>query len=108
MCRTKSKLAFKLISEILRARVDDSDMASFDGVVVGSFVAQVRSIRFYDFRVSGACRGESVIVCRRPDNVPNCLDVMLVRGGYLLGHLEASMAARLSPMMRFLHVVVSG
>ena len=85
-------------------------MASFDGVVVGSFVAQVISIRFYDFRVSEACRGESVIICRRPDNVHdvNCLDVMLVQGGYLLGHLEASMAARLSPMMRFLHVVVSG
>ena len=33
--------AFELVSEILRARVDGSDMASFDGVVFGSFVAQV-------------------------------------------------------------------
>ena len=41
MCRTKSKLAFELVSESLCAHVDNSDMASFDGVVVGSFVAQV-------------------------------------------------------------------
>ena len=41
------------------------------GVVLGSFVAQVRGIRFSDFGVSGAraCRGESVVVGRRPDNV---------------------------------------
>ena len=52
----------------------------------------------------------SVVVGRRPDNVHdvNCLDVTLVRGGYLLGHLEASMAARLSPMTRDLNVAVSG
>ena len=57
---------------------------------------------FYDFGVSGACRGESVVVAQRPDNAydANCLDVRLVRGQYLLGHLEAPMAARLSPMMR--------
>ena len=67
----KRELAFELVSEILRARVDGSDMASFDGVVLGSFVAQVRGIRFSDFGVSGAraCRGESVVVGRRPDNV---------------------------------------
>ena len=46
-------------------------MASFDGVVFGSFVAQVRGIRISDFGVSGAgaCRRESVVVGRRPDNV---------------------------------------
>ena len=49
-------------------RVDGSDMALFDGVL-GSFVAQVKGIRFSDFGVSGACRGESVVVGRRPDNV---------------------------------------
>ena len=42
---------------------------SFDGVALGSFVAKVRGIRFPDFGVSGACRGESVVVGRRPDNV---------------------------------------
>ena len=36
----KRELVFELVSEILR--VDGSDMASFDGVVLGSFVAQVR------------------------------------------------------------------
>ena len=71
VCIAKRELAFELVSEILRARVDGSDMASFDGVVLGSFVAQVRGIRFSDFGVSGAraCRGESVVVGRRPDNV---------------------------------------
>ena len=56
-CSAKRELAFDLVSEILRAHVD-SDMASFDGVVLGSFVSQVRGIRFSDFGVSGACRGE--------------------------------------------------
>ena len=56
-------------SEILRAHVHSSDMASFDGVVLGTFVAQVRGIIFSDFGVSGACRGENLVVGRRPDNV---------------------------------------
>ena len=51
-CSAKHELVFELVSEILR--VDGSDMASFDGVVLGSFVAQVRGIRFSDFGVSGA------------------------------------------------------
>ena len=65
------ELAFELVSKILRARVDGSDMASFDRVVLGSFVAQVRGIKSSDFGVSGAraCRRESVVVGRRPDNV---------------------------------------
>ena len=41
-------------------------MASFDGVELGSFVAQVRGIKFSGVR---ACRRESVVVGRRPDNV---------------------------------------
>ena len=58
-CSAKRELAFEIVSEILRARVDGSDMAVFDGVVLDSFVAQVRGIRFSDFGVSGArvCRG---------------------------------------------------
>ena len=57
-CSAKRKLVFELVSEILR--VDGSDMALFDGVVLRSFVAQVRGIRFSDFGVSGAraCRAE--------------------------------------------------
>ena len=47
-CSAKRELAFELVSEILHARVDSSDMASFDGVVLCSFVAQVRGIRFSD------------------------------------------------------------
>ena len=51
-CSAKRELVFELVSEILR--VDGSDMASFDGVVLCSFVAQVSGIRFSDFGVSGA------------------------------------------------------
>ena len=71
VCSAKRELAFKLFSEIQRARINGSDMASFDGVVLGSFVAQVKGIRFSDFGVSGAraCRGESVVIGRRHDNV---------------------------------------
>ena len=50
----KRELALEFVSEILRARVGGSDMASFDGDVLGSFVAQMRGIRFSDFGVSGA------------------------------------------------------
>ena len=67
-CSAEQELAVDLISEILRAW-DGSDMSSFNGVVLGSFVAQVRGIRFSDFGGSGACRGESVVVGKRPDNV---------------------------------------
>ena len=70
-CGAKGELAFELVSEILRAHVDGSDMASFDGVMLGSFVAHARGIRFFYFGVSRVppCRGESVVVGRRPDNV---------------------------------------
>ena len=44
-------------------------MASFYGVVLGSFVALVRGTRFSNFGVSRARQGESVVVGRRPDNV---------------------------------------
>ena len=54
-CSAKRVLAFELITEILCARNDGSDRASFDGVVLGRFVAQVRGIKFSDFGVSGAC-----------------------------------------------------
>ena len=70
-CSAKRVLAFELVTEILRARVDGSDMALFDGVVLGRFVAHVRGNKFSDFGVSAACRGESVVVGRRPDNVHN-------------------------------------
>ena len=43
-CSAKRELTFELVSEILGAHVDSSDMTLFDGVVLGSFVAQVRGI----------------------------------------------------------------
>ena len=47
---------------------------------------------------------------RRPDNQydANCLDVRLVRGGIMIGHLEAPVASQLSPLMRDTPVDVSG
>ena len=86
----------------LFSRICRSDIASFDRVMLVSFVTQVRSIMFYDFEVPGAFRGESFVVARRPDNAcdANYLDVTLVRGQYCLGHAKDSMAARLSTMMR--------
>ena len=89
----------------LFSHVCRSDIVSFDGVVLVSFVAQVRNIMFYDFGVPGACRGESFVVARRPDNACNAkyLNVTLVRDPYCLGHAEASMATCLSPIIRDLH-----
>ena len=57
---------------------------------------------FYDLEVPRACRGESFVVALRPHNAcdANYLDVTLVRGPLCLGHAEASMAARLSPIMQ--------
>ena len=51
-----------------------------------------------------------MIVLRRPDNPfdANCLDVRLVRRSLLLGHVEASVSARLSPIMRSGEVDVTG
>ena len=43
-CSVKRELVFELVSEILR--VDGSDMVSFDGVGLGSFVAQVEASDF--------------------------------------------------------------
>ena len=56
-CSTKRELAFELVSEILLSRVDGSNMASFDGVVLGSFVAQVRGIRFLILEYLGLAEG---------------------------------------------------
>ena len=79
-------------------------------VVLAVFVAQTKGIKFYDLRRSGAVRGEGVFLVWRPDNTYdiNCLDVRLVRGRTMIGHLEAPVAAQLSPLMRDLPVDVSG
>ena len=78
-------------------------------VVLATFVVQVKGVKFYDCRNSRVNRGERVIVLRRPDNPfdANCLDVRLVRRS-LLGHVEASVSARLSPIMRSGEVDVTG
>ena len=78
--------------------------------LLAALVAQTKGIKFYDLQTCGACRGECVFLVRRPDSVydVNCLDVRLARGRFLLGHLEAPVAARLSPLMRDVPVEVSG
>ena len=66
-------------------------------LVLAALVASTKEIKFYDLQTSGTCRGEPVSLVRRPDSVydVNCLDVRLVRGQFLLGHIEAPIAARL-------------
>ena len=79
-------------------------------VVLAVFIAQTKGVKFYDLQTSGAVRGEGVFLIRRPDNAydVNCIDVQLARGRLLVGHLEAGVAAHLSPLMRDLPVDVSG
>ena len=78
--------------------------------LVAALVAQSKGIKFYDLQTSGACRGEYVFLVRQPDSVydVNCLDVRLVCGQFLLGHIKAPAATYLSPFMRDVPVEVSG
>ena len=75
---------------------------------LASLVAQVRRVMFYDLQTSGACYGNQGHLVRRPQDV-NCTDVSLVCGRpFLLGNLEAPVAALVSPLMRDFAVEVSG
>ena len=78
-------------------------------LVLATFVAAVKSVQFYDLQDSGACRGELLVLQRQPNNAfdANCLDVRLVRGRLLLGHVEA-LWPHLSPLMRDVAVEVTG
>ena len=69
------------------------------------FVAQVKGVKFYDIRRSGASRGERVVLRRNPNNAydVNCVEVRFVRGLLLVGHLEAPVARHLSSLMRDTH-----
>ena len=73
------------------------------GVVLASFVAQVRGVLLNDCPLGGLHVGCSVKLVRRPDSRydVNCIAVMVerYRSFYLLGHLEASVAAILSPVL---------
>ena len=76
------------------------DIVSFNGVVLVSFVAQVRSIMFYDLeltvgRLLSSLGGQTTLV------MPTTyFDMTFVQGPYCLGHANASMPACLSPMIR--------
>ena len=67
-------------------------------VMLVVLVAQVKGVRFYDLRNSGLSKGERFTLMRQPGNA-NCVDVRIVRGRLLLGHLKAPLAACLSPLM---------
>ena len=79
-------------------------------VVLAVFVAQTKGIKFDDLHTSGAVRGKQVFLVRRPNSPYNvkCLDVQLTCGGFMIGHLEAPVAAYLSTLMRDTLVDVSG
>ena len=83
-------LAAILLNDLFR-EVSSSVMAS---VVLAVVVAQMKGVKCYDLGRSGASRRERVVVLRRPDNVYsiNCLDVRLLRGRLLLGHVDAPLA----------------
>ena len=74
--------------------------AFMTSLLLAALVAQTKGIKYYDLQTSGACGGEHVSLVRRPDSVydVNCLDVRLVHGRFLLGHIEAPIAARLFPL----------
>ena len=76
---------------------------------LATLMAVVRGVKFYDMRNARVHRGERVVLRRAPNNPfdRNCVDVLL-RGGLLLGHLEAPVAARLSLLMRAVPVEVVG
>ena len=80
--------------------------------VLAVFVAQTRGVMFYDLQVSGACYGDQVALVRQPlDRFDvNYVNVVLVRGWFqsVLGHLEAHVAAFLSPLIRDVPLRVSG
>ena len=78
-------------------------------MVLASFVAQVRGVKFYGFERAGARRGQRVVLQRQPHNAyDNCVEVRLLPGRQLLGHLEAALATLLSPLMRDVSVDVAG
>ena len=85
----------------LRCRVRTFDasfiLAFMVSLLLAALVAQTKGIKFYDLQTSEGCRRERVFLVRRPDSVydVNCLDVRLARGPFLLGHIEAPIAARL-------------
>ena len=80
-----------------------------EGMAVVSFSATVKGVRLYDLGGTRAIRGEEVCLQRNPSNAydANCVDVCLKRG-YLLGHLEARVAAVVGPLMDRLPIVIDG
>ena len=79
-------------------------------MVLASFVAQVRGVKFYSFERAGSRREQRVVLQRQPHNAyyDNCMEVRLLPGRQLLGHLEAALATHLSPLMRDVSVDVAG
>lgn len=78
--------------------------------VLACFIIVVKGVKLHDLGLTAAFRGEEVILRRDPTNRydANCVNVRLKRGRLLLGHLEASMAAVVSPMMNCIPLVIDG
>ena len=72
-------------------------------LVLASLVAQVRGITLYGLQVHRARLAEQVVFIRRLGNPydNNCLDVRVVHSSlsFLLGHLAAEVAGRLSLLL---------
>ena len=75
-------------------------------MLLASFVAEVKGMMFYYLRRSRASRGEHMMLRRQPSNAfdAKCVEVRILRCEHLVGHLEAAVAARVSPLMCGSHV----
>ena len=76
----------------------------------GAMASLTNSVKFYDLGRLGAGRGERVGFTEAADNScdTNCVDVRILRGPLLLGHLKVAVAARFSPLMRGVAAEVTG
>ena len=78
-------------------------------VVLASFSATVKGVKLHNLGSTRAIRGEEVVLQRDTSNAydANCVAVRLKRG-YLLGHLEARVAAVVGPLMDRVPVMING
>ena len=78
-------------------------------MVLACFSATVKGVKLQDLGSVRAIRGEEVVLQRDPSSAydANCVDICLKRG-YLLGHLEARVAAVVGPLMDRVPIVIDG
>ena len=78
-------------------------------VILACFSATVKGVKLHDLGGTRVIRGEEVVLQRDPSNAydVNCVDVRL-KCGYLLDHLQASVAAVVGPLMDRVRIAIDG